>query len=97
MELAGFTPSRFHASDLAYPLFYASLQPVPIATASNDFTISSAPDAEYVDGTVSDWIFHIARFVLVHDLPHDPRIGELEAEARNLGAELATGASAGGR
>lgn len=85
MELAGFTPRRFHASDLAYPITYGSLRPV---STGREYTIPSAPDAEYIDGTVSDWIFHIARFVLVHDPPYDPAIGQLEAEARALAAEL---------
>ncbi|BEJ14450.1 hypothetical protein CspHIS471_0402170 [Cutaneotrichosporon sp. HIS471] len=92
MELSGYTPNRFHASDVQYPITYSHLRGVPIAPRRGErgeYTIPSAPDAEFVDGTVSDWVFHVARFVLLHDPPQDPAIVELETEARELAAQLA--------
>ncbi|KLT43623.1 hypothetical protein CC85DRAFT_284330 [Cutaneotrichosporon oleaginosum] len=90
MELSGYTPARFHASDIAYPISYSTLGAVSAASGRPEYTIPSAPEAEFVDGTVSDWVLHVARFVLLHDPPPDSAIAELEAEARNLAAELSS-------
>ncbi|GMK58883.1 hypothetical protein CspeluHIS016_0603250 [Cutaneotrichosporon spelunceum] len=94
MELSGYTPTRFHASDVEYPITYSNLRGASIAPGRGgraEYTIPSAPDVEFVDGTVSDWVFHVARFVLLHDPPQDPAIAQLEAEAREMAAELALG------
>lgn len=91
MELSGYTPAGFHASDVAYPISYSTLRAVPTAPGRGEYTIPSAPEAEFVDGTVSDWVFHVSRFVLLHNPPQDPAVAELEAEARELAAQLAAG------
>lgn len=92
MELAGFTPKGFHASDLAYPMTHASLRPTQVmAHGRLEYAIPSAPEAEFVDGTVSDWVFHVARFVLLYDPPLDPAIGKMAEEAERLVAQLVQG------